>query len=511
MRIAYLPLDERPVNTSLVRDVATLAGAELLLPPQEVLPAERVAGDTAGLRDWLWQQVRSEVDALVLSLDMLVYGGLIPSRTTADSTLEALARLHELERIKQEYPQLKIHAVSLIMRATNSYSNGEEPEYWNRFGEDLHRFGGDQHRDFLARLGAAEGEPGTEPAPVPLPAPVEIVQDFTHRRLRNHQLNLAAIALAARGVLDTLVVTSDDTAVHAAGSLEQIWLTTWARILPGAERVSFYPGADEVGAVLLARALHQPDAEPVALAPQCAEPGGWERIAEYENMPLDAATDRQILAAGARSASPEEADVVLILHAPAPPEFSRWSGRYGEDGLGPVERTVALVRSHLAAGRRVALADIRYTNGSDPWLMAQLEESDLLSSLFVYGGWNTAGNTVGTVVATAVAGVLADRSGVLVERTVERLRLHRILEDNEYQALLRQVISAEFEARGHSMSLGEHFPTKQDEAATVLRITEYLQAAAERLAGAGRWQVAEVHMPWHRLFEVGFELHAVGD
>ncbi|MCH3176462.1 DUF4127 family protein, partial [Listeria monocytogenes] len=41
MRIALVPLAERPVNVDLPRQVAAIAGAELLLPPAEAMPVFR--------------------------------------------------------------------------------------------------------------------------------------------------------------------------------------------------------------------------------------------------------------------------------------------------------------------------------------------------------------------------------------------------------------------------------------------------------------------------------------
>lgn len=506
MAIAYLPLDERPVNTDLVVDIGALAGVELLLPPTDLLPREREGGDTAGIGAWLTETVESgDVTAIVASLDMIAYGGLIPSRTTSDTVVEALTRIGVLERIRERHPELPIHVVSLVMRASDSYSNGEEPGYWASYGRELHAYGGDQHRAFLARVATEASSEAA--ADVTVDVPRDVVLDFEHRRLRNHTVNLAAIDAAARDVYSTLVVTSDDTALFAGGTLEQIWLQTWARILPGADSVSFYPGADEVGAVLLARALSEQAGRQVTIAAVCDEPGGWERVADYENMPLQQATRRQIEAAGALPVDdPGEADVVLVLHAPAPVGYRRWQERFGADGDGPIHRTLDTLRSHIGAGRRVALADIRYTNGSDPGLTERLESEGLLSSLCAYGGWNTAGNTVGAVIATAIASVLADARGELDPLEVERLWLHRVLEDSEYQGVLREDLGLRFHDRGIPLHGGEHFPTDDEEAAVVTEVTQVLQAAADRITEPGRWEVTDVHMPWHRLFEVGFTL-----
>ena len=80
LRIALLPLDERPVNITLPRQIAAIGGAELLLPPRRMLPDLRQPGRTDDLGAWL-EAVAGEVDAVVVSIDMLCYGGLIAGRT----------------------------------------------------------------------------------------------------------------------------------------------------------------------------------------------------------------------------------------------------------------------------------------------------------------------------------------------------------------------------------------------------------------------------------------------
>ncbi len=57
MRIALVPLDERPVNVDLPRQVAAIAGAELLLPPAEAMPVFRRPADVAALHGWLRELV----------------------------------------------------------------------------------------------------------------------------------------------------------------------------------------------------------------------------------------------------------------------------------------------------------------------------------------------------------------------------------------------------------------------------------------------------------------------
>ena len=289
MRIALLPLDERPVNLRLPGQVAAIAGVPLLTPPSELLPDMRDPGRADDLAEWL-QGAAGEADALVVSLDMLGYGGLIGSRTSSDPTDAVCRRLGVLTDIRRRHPDLQISAVTTVMRASRSYSPAEEPLYWSRYGVEVHELGAALHREFL-------GEPHDRAA-LEEAVPADVREDFWLRRLRNHAADLYAVELAGRGVLDLLAVTADDTAPRAAGSLEQLWLRHWVSVSGAAQRVLMYPGADEVGAVLVARAIAAAAGARPRIAVRFCEDGGAGRIAPYENVPIADGVTRQVRAAG---------------------------------------------------------------------------------------------------------------------------------------------------------------------------------------------------------------------
>jgi transcriptional/translational regulatory protein YebC/TACO1 len=56
---------------------------------------------------------------------MLVYGGIVPSRLHHQTTRECLDRLHLLADLRARYPQVKLFAFSLIMRAP-CYNSADE-------------------------------------------------------------------------------------------------------------------------------------------------------------------------------------------------------------------------------------------------------------------------------------------------------------------------------------------------------------------------------------------------
>jgi len=486
LRIALLPLDERPVNVTLPRQVAAIAGAELLLPPKAMLPDLRRPGRTDELGHWL-ESTAGEVDALVVSIDMLCYGGLIAGRTSPDPLPAALNRVDTLRRLRTRHPKLPLAAVSLVMRASDSYNPQEEPDYWAQHGRELHRLGALHHKGFAGVAGAAEDLRRLLAA-----LPPEIVADFEHRRLRNHQVNLAALSLAADRVLDTLLITADDTAEYSAGSLEQVWLAQWAATLPAGGDVLMYPGADEVAAILVARQLGELLGTSARLVVECADPAGLQRIANYENSPLAVAIERQVTASGGTLVDDGDA-MALLIHAPDPRrrDLCGQVPRFDEEDHAEAEKTADLAAELIAAGREVALADVRYSNGGDPLLIEALRARGVLLDIVAYGGWNTAGNALGSVVAAAAAIQAGRAAGTYDGAAARRLMLHRLIEDYGYQALVRRPYNAgimTFDAAAERAAIGD--------------VGVGLNNVLRDLTHQDSLSVGEISFPWHRSFEI---------
>jgi hypothetical protein len=487
-RIALLPLDERPVNLLLPQDVSRIAGVILDTPPADLLPIYREPGNPEALGEWLMQRARDPATVhLVVSLDMLLYGGLIASRTSADSQREVLARLDLLRQIRAVRPDLAISAVSLVMRASNSYSAVEEPAYWADYGKELHALGGTIH--------SLSGQSSIAPLAEITPVPADVVADYASRRIRNHVVNLNALLLLQDHTLDFLAITADDTATLSAGSAEQDWLRHWMRFLPAGRSVLMYPGADEVGAALVARALTASIPRPVTFTVACADDGGLDRVPPFENQPLSESVQRQVRAAGAEVVE-SGADVVLVVHAPDPDRHDMFNGYPGDGAAAAVEATVAMVESELAAGRAVALADVRYPNGSHAALLWRLAEQKLLERLTAFGGWNTAGNTLGSVVAVAVATVVGVETGRVDRHAIRQALLTRLLDDFVYQSVIRSEDGATL--------FPDHRPMADDGlvAAAELAIAGRMREVLSASLPAGDWTLSSLRLPWRRSFEV---------
>ena len=486
-KVALLPLDERPVNTGLVKEVAEIAGFRCVLPPAGMLPDFRVGGDTSELGQWLQEQAASCV-ALVVSLDTLVYGGLIAARTSLDFVEECVSRLQVLRTIHERYPELPIFAVSLVTRASDSNDSVEEPEYWTTYGRALHGLGADAHRAWL----------GESEAPTP---EVEgaVWEDFAARRLRNHVVNLAALQMRWEGVLDYLALTADDTAERSAGSAEQQWFEYWRMLGADTQPVVGYPGADETGAVLMARALSVCSSFSPRVQVATGNPASLDLVPPYENGPIKDSIVRQVEAGGGQVVS-ESPDMVLVVHGPDPERGDQGSVQPPYSDPEEVARTVAAVQGALELGVPVALADVRFANGADLPLLDALADAGLLEELAAYGGWNTAGNALGGAVATGLAVTIGLVRGTLDKKAQRRALIRRLLDEGAYQALIRRdLMPTVFEGSYKPVS-----PKQLETAAE--RTLRGMEKQLEKWGITEEPKPASVRFPWSRSFEVDIDL-----
>ena len=123
MKIAFIPIDNRPVCYTLAQQIAkTDNDLELMLPPREMLGDLHKIADINGIFNWL--EKLQDIDKVVVSLDTIAYGGLVPSRRSPDTLGEIKKRIEKFKRILSE-KNAEIYACSSIMRISNNNINEE--------------------------------------------------------------------------------------------------------------------------------------------------------------------------------------------------------------------------------------------------------------------------------------------------------------------------------------------------------------------------------------------------
>jgi hypothetical protein len=550
-RVVVLPMDDRPVNYDYPGYLGRAAGLEVILPPREWLGNPWRASRHDELVDWL-ERSFPDADAAVVAIDTLAYGGLIPSRVSPEPAESVIARLEVLRRMSAAYPGRPIMASSVVMRICRSDSSEEEKPYWATYGSRMFRLSSLEHK---AELGKASPAEVAARDSLRDQIPDEVYMDYRQGRARNHAVNRAMIDWAGDGVFDFVILPQDDTADYGWNVAEARSLQALISARGLGSRSITYPGADEIGCLLLARfACRQAGFSP-RVWPRYTGPAGQDIVTAYEDRPL-----RELLKAhlsplgGAVAGSEEEADLVLFFNAPIERQGngdSQWLVRQGLEGVragmpakfhpwleaffdsegfratrreieSPARHTEAFVGElldALASGRPVALADVAFVNASDLALGDLLLRRPQAATLAAYGGWNTAGNTLGTVLSQAAIRVVALRAGPTGEqRTAHAEFLFlRYLDDDRYQGRERiRCMVEDLPAVDLAPSM-ERLPEALSPhiegrvSASLVRSAAELRDLFVASGTVRDVRISHVHLPWGRLFEVGFDVHASVD
>jgi hypothetical protein len=496
MKLVYIPLDERPCNYYFAQRIAKGSPIEVKSPPRELLGYKKTPANVEALEKFLLESA-AEADSFVLSLDMLLYGGILPSRLHHASEEELTERLSVIQKIKAVNPAAKIYAFALIMRCPRYSSSDEEPDYYEHCGEQIFRTGQVKHKRELGMIDDAEAERLLAEYAA---FTGEHLADFEHRRKVNRNMLIKIIKLLGKGI-DFLVIPQDDSAEFGYTSMDREAIKKV--ISEGLSEVAMYPGADEVGMTLLARAAC--DYKGVSPKIECifAHENNPNLVPLYEDRPLGQTLPHQIQSAGGiQVAEGESSDIRLFLNYPA----SEHREVFEEPSQGYAARNLPLfcqkIASSVAEGRVSALADGAYCNGGDKEILQLLQSQMPLSGLSAYAGWNTSSNTLGTVICQAIFVFLFGDN-----HHHKRFLAERICEDVGYCGYVRSLVTNRYlpsmgynyfdagEAEGEVASLvrreleafiGQYFPTVWEE-----------------------YKISVCRMPWRRMFEVDLSLEEI--
>ena len=145
-----ITLDERPCNYDYP-GMMPKTEYELVLPPKDIMGRKKQPGNTDEIARWLMENAEN-ADAMVVSLDTLVYGGILPSRLHLCEKEELVSRADILKKLKEINPSMKLYVFGLIMRCPSYSSDDEEPDYYENFGAEIHLYGKYTHMEKLDKL-----------------------------------------------------------------------------------------------------------------------------------------------------------------------------------------------------------------------------------------------------------------------------------------------------------------------------------------------------------------------
>lgn len=545
--IVVLPLDDRPVTYDYPRWLGQAAGLNVILPPREWLGNPWRDSAAERLRVWLADEAPG-ADGVIVSLDTLGYGGLIPSRRSPASVEETLAHLEILRTLKQQHPDLRILAVNVLLRISRSDSAEEERPYFATYGRRLFRLSYLSHKTALNEASAAEQ---AEYAALTADVPAEVIADYRALRTRNHAINRAMLGWLKDDVFDYLLIPQDDTAEYGWNIAEARALRSLIETDGLANRASVYPGADEVSLLLLARFACQQSGFAPHVWTRYSGVNGPCAVTVYEDRPFEEMIKAHLgPLGGVLVGSPEQANLTVMVNAPAElqteatwqlavrssqeevnsPDRAAVDSFAAEDirtarremesvgrDLNDFARAISL---ELSSSRPVVLVNVAFVNGADLALSSRLLRDVDVARLAAYAAWNTAGNSLGCALAQGIARAIAVQRG----GTHEQLAAHLGF------LLLRFIDDSAFQSDARSLLMLRDLP-ELGIAPTMLRLSDIaLPEVTRRLAehlkpqidawerkfigqtlpfGPGQsvtvqaMRLTQPYLPWGRLFEVG--------
>lgn len=437
MNIAFIPIDNRPVCYTLPEQICAIdSDINLFMPKREFLGSLTKYADVEAIFDWL--KKLPQMDAIVMCLDTVAYGGLIPSRRCSDTFEKIKTRVENLKKIL-ENKKAKIYAFSSIMRISNNNVNEEEKEYWSKWGKKIFEYSYQTHKL------------GTESC-ITNVIPSEILDDYIATRKRNFEINKLYLEYQKQGLFNTLVFSKDDCAeygfnVQEAKALEK---------LGGFVKT----GADEIPLTLLARAImkklkpvseketsrvgktqcsHRDKCQetgmkiaPIFLVPECKD-----LISNYEDVSIEKSVKGQIELAGCSVCEPDDADILLYVN--------NFEDHQGEIVMKVPTQTFS--GKWQKPSKPYMVADVRFANGADNAFVKQLFEVGFDENFLGYSAWNTSANSLGSLICGAIVFKGAKMQNNVGKdfyfgRDFLKLQTVRLLDDWAYQANVRQQLTS---------------------------------------------------------------------
>lgn len=501
--ILLLPLDSRPVCSTMVQKLGALASLNVILPPKSYLDNYQTPSDRQKLFQWL-QTNQPLYDYSIISADNLLHGGLLAARMNTATPKEE----DELLKHLQELSATKRQAIfSVIPRLL--VSDQLLPDRWYQY--QLMRYS--QLADMVRITGsfALTQELRRTEAKIP----PKVLEKYRSRYQQSDRFNLGLLRLAADNILITF--GQDDASPiglpHASAARLQSSIAAQQK----QKQAQLTYGADEIAALLLTRYYMQQSGWQPRVYLKYASAHSEGADMPYMAVCVGAALRNQLQLIGATEVTtPAAADLICYINC-------------GNDDYRPSAKQAQEIQQLLDQGYKVALVDSSANFEADELLLPQLLAHNVqINRLAAYAAWNTFSNSSGTALAQGLlfcgrlrqlqaADADTDRLAALYAANL-RFTAERILEDYYYQKLVHPPLRQTLESFGtNPVEL-----SSADKTATEQYIQGKLSLQAYKLLhdNLGRTPFYQqngqsyylrdlsvgIKLPWARIFEVELQV-----
>ncbi|ADH61835.1 hypothetical protein Tmath_2163 [Thermoanaerobacter mathranii subsp. mathranii str. A3] len=484
--IIFIPLDSRPVNTQNVSLLTNMWGKNLILPPQNVLDDYTKPGNFEGLNEWLNEVIpRSNVYAVVISLQQYLNGGLIASRDIKNYK-DYEERLSLLYKFLTENENKNIIIFSIIPRLTpTQFSDYQYVKYSDRLKEfselsdKVDLFNQEKDKTRLEKIKKS--------------IPPDVLTKYIELFELNKGINEKLIDWTKEGYIKTLVIGIDDTQKFSMSNMVARKLNQYAKTQQISNKVYVLHGADEIGMEITARLANEyyKQIPRFNVVYDVKDPD--KVILPYEGADLKKIVEEKINFIGGKTDSSGEC--ILYVHT--------------HENLGIKND----IQKYKNKGQIFGIADVAYVNMADKKLIDLLFDLNPLS--FLYAGWNTPSNAIGTVISEMSLKMVLDKSILPSYKEEDAIKSFiafsfiRYADDFAYQADVRNKMYKWAESN-HMAKDNIDKKTADEELSIKMKplINTIKGKYIGELVKAGNSSVGikdievKVRYPWNRMFEI---------
>ena len=538
--IALIPLDSRPCNWLYPLRLADIAGVRLAVPPLEFLGWREKPGDAQALFDWL-SGLPIQLEGLLISLDALLYGGLVQSRS-ADEREKTPDEIAEFIGIfLRSRPGCRLHCFKTVPRIGTTLLKSSDLELYNEILKRGQGESGDEPNEGEAGTGGEKSAEDAEKKKVFKELVDVAYNGYLNARKRNLEDHSELLRSLLPMATSWCIAVEDGSA--SGPQLGEVDDLLGAVPEDFIRKLSVVNGCDEQGMVMLARHLRDRIEGRLPVGIWWSYPDSTTRTAKFEcytvgqNLakfmehlrvsPMDPgvgawSNDPQIVLGGADEDVLKRKIPLLLIN-----NFEREQADHLKDGkpvaipqysASPIPFLGPLLLANLVD---VYIADIAWANGGDPALDEAFSQGNG-NYLLGYSGWNTAGNTIGKALAQIVcrayriANDPANRSTAAAVWAAERFKFESLLSDRWFPQIIRhkfwQIVLTN---GGDPWSFDLYTMELVERGCTDLR--KPMKSSYEgkhRVIYRGRGLKVpdtidpEITFPWNRLFEVDVRVYA---
>ena len=398
--LAYVPLDNRPANVDRIIYAAESAGFKVMMPDQDIY-ATRLDGqplnsngtpygDRKKLMEWI-TEMDKQTDYFVISLDQLLSGGLVNSRSiTSKNYKEEFKFIDTVVELSKTNHIYVLDTVARLATCTVGYQNAslDTYNYLRQYslmprpelkGSNLTVRNIVMNYAFHSKGNVISVRDGYS----------TVIKDALSTRTRKLNLIDYILTKDEEGKIKYFIGIDDSNSQPTIQNNEINYIKNKL-----GNRGLIYSGTDELGMMAVLSLMIDYYGYDVKAAPVYY--GGTEKSSSGSSYDLETVKvnlEKHLESIGVRITEPENADLeVVVLTAP---EQATLNAKY-------INRTIDHINSNIEKGIPTILINAApsvYGGNLEYRMIRECEMSMLLS----YSSWNTVGNSIGLALGNGIS------------------------------------------------------------------------------------------------------------